>query len=63
MPEPPDDPVPVIGKICCACGQDKPIGAFYKNHAAPDGLDYRCKDCAREKSRKYREEHATKRSY
>lgn len=32
-------------KRCSKCGEEKPLGAFYKNHRAGDKLDHRCKPC------------------
>ena len=40
-------------KNCQICLQDKPVEAFGRNAAKPDGLSIYCRDCAREKSREY----------
>ena len=40
-------------KICCKCGKVKNINNFYKDKSRIDGIDVRCKICAREKSKKY----------
>lgn len=34
-------------KICRKCGETKPVDAFFKQKAAKDGLQYRCRECAR----------------
>ena len=34
-------------KTCCRCKQELSLDSFQKNRVAPDGLQYRCKDCTR----------------
>jgi len=34
-------------KKCYRCQEDKPLEAFAKNKAKPDGLQERCKDCCK----------------
>lgn len=34
-------------KRCCGCGIVKPYSEFYGNKGRPDGLQSRCKDCAK----------------
>ena len=38
---------PSVSKICNKCGEDKPVAEFHKRKSARDGLQYRCKPCAR----------------
>lgn len=38
-------------KTCSKCHIEKPLEEFYKDRSAKDGLDHRCKVCAKEKSR------------
>lgn len=38
-------------KKCLKCGRELPVTEFYKKSNAPDGLQYRCKECCREASR------------
>lgn len=38
-------------KACSCCKKEKPIEDFGRNRAAPDGLNYYCKVCARSKQR------------
>ena len=55
------------GKQCCTCGEVKEVEAFSRNRSRKDGLQPRCKACARrhyeqnreaiaEYQRRYREE-------
>lgn len=32
-------------KICNECNLEKPLSEFHKNKNAPDGFQYKCKDC------------------
>lgn len=41
-------------KKCNKCGQTKPINDFYKCKSNDDGLQYRCKSCVLENSKKWR---------
>lgn len=38
-------------KLCGACGKAKPLAAFHRRAASPDGLQGRCKDCESERVR------------
>lgn len=42
-------------KTCRKCGIDKPTNAFHSHRSAKDGLQSRCKDCARDDERERRE--------
>ena len=44
-------------KKCSSCGSEKPLSEFNKSKSTPDGLDYRCRDCAKAHSKRYREQH------
>lgn len=35
-------------KKCTRCGRELPVTEFHKKNNAPDGLQYRCKECQRE---------------
>ena len=41
-------------KICAVCEQDLPVEMFSKRAASADGLERKCKDCAREYFRAWR---------
>jgi hypothetical protein len=41
-------------KTCCHCKKELSLDCFQKNKAAPDGLQYRCKDCTRKASKECR---------
>jgi len=48
-------------KRCPDCGLTKPVAAFSKNAARPDGLQYYCKDCYSQRAaRTYRDREARK---
>ena len=32
-------------KVCCECGEEKPVAKFYKHPWEPDGFMPRCKFC------------------
>lgn len=34
-------------KVCNTCHDDKPLDAFHRRKASPDGLSYTCKACAK----------------
>lgn len=34
-------------KTCSKCKEEKPLTEFYKKKDAPDGLQYRCKECSK----------------
>ncbi len=38
-------------KKCCHCKLDLPLASFQKNSSAPDGLQYRCKECTKKSSK------------
>jgi hypothetical protein len=42
-------------KTCTKCGETKPFEEFNKDRSTKDGLRSCCKECTREKSRKWRE--------
>jgi len=44
----------IEGKICTLCKQWRPVSEFYKNKAAPDGLQYHCKECSSALHKAYR---------
>lgn len=55
-------------KRCSACNHEKPLDEFGRDRSAGDGLQHRCKECARAASAAYREGHleqvrATARGY
>lgn len=47
-------------KKCCRCSQNKPLKDFNKDCSTKDGLDYRCKVCARLRVQKYHTENRNK---
>ena len=51
----------IITKVCNCCGRELPITMFYKNSFTNDGLQYMCKDCAKEHSRNGRIKEQSKR--
>ena len=59
-------------KVCTRCGEEKPLGEFWKDRCSEDGLRYYCKSCMncltnnwvaknREKKKKYMREYSRKR--
>ena len=42
----PTPPHPVVGKICAECGRNRPLSAFHRRTASPDGRERLCKRCA-----------------
>jgi nitrate/TMAO reductase-like tetraheme cytochrome c subunit len=40
-------------KRCTCCGESKPLDEFYSHRTNRDGLQSRCKDCARAAGRDY----------
>lgn len=44
-----------MAKTCGVCGEAKDVGDFHRNAAKPDGLCYDCKDCRREKVKRYQD--------
>lgn len=52
-------PQPTIGrKICAVCGRDRPLSAFHRRTASPDGHERLCKKCASAAGRMAREKAA-----
>jgi len=43
-------------KLCTSCKQIKDNSEFYKNKARYDGLENRCKNCTKERNKRYSEE-------
>lgn len=43
-------------KICSQCNKLKEYKQFHKKSAAPDGLQYKCKECVKEINAKFRED-------
>ena len=41
-----------ITKICCNCGQEKPIDEFVKDNRRKDGHSTLCKECKRARDKK-----------
>lgn len=46
-------------KYCSRCDRDLPVTEFHKRAAASDGLQGRCRSCARESHRAWRDERRT----
>lgn len=42
-------------KFCGRCKEERPVSDFNKDRSRKDGLSNICRDCARERKRKYRE--------
>jgi hypothetical protein len=42
-----------MGKTCSLCGKIKLMPDFHKCKITPDGLDYRCKECAKQRAADY----------
>lgn len=53
--------IKVLTKTCNCCGKLLPITMFYKNSFTRDGLQYMCKDCAKEHIRNGRIKEQSKR--
>ena len=47
-------------KICSKCKVEKDVGEFYKDRTARDGLQYKCKPCAKSATREWRVENPEK---
>ena len=47
-------------KICSKCKVEKDVGEFYKDRTARDGLQYKCKLCAKFATREWRIENPEK---
>lgn len=41
----------ILTKICCCCGQEKPLEEFVKDNRRKDGRSTLCKECKRERDR------------
>jgi hypothetical protein len=39
------------GKTCAKCGEARPLSAFTRDPAKPDGLSKRCKKCEADRAR------------
>ena len=50
----------VVVKCCSGCGVVKSLDDFHRDRAMPDGRKYRCKECAKEAIRRWREENRAK---
>ena len=50
----------VVVKCCSGCGVVKPLDDYYRDRSRPDGRTPRCKECAKEATRRYREENRDK---
>jgi len=48
-------------KTCTGCGKKKSLTSFYRNKAAKDGYQGRCKICHKEWARRYRKTHRKQR--
>jgi 5-methylcytosine-specific restriction endonuclease McrA len=46
-------PLPFEGKVCNKCHIWQPLTEYHRNRAMPDGLQYTCKSCDRERNRQY----------
>lgn len=44
-------------KTCSKCRHEKPVNAYHKNRAMPDGLHSQCKECNSEARSAYRKRH------
>ena len=55
MTQQPTKPQPTAfdEKTCTKCGETKPLEEFHKDRTKKDGLQSYCKECAREKARKW----------
>jgi hypothetical protein len=40
-------------KLCRTCGRTLPLSEFHKNSRSPDGLNWKCRGCAREEAQRY----------
>lgn len=47
-------------KTCTKCGETKPLDDFYRNRGKADGRDSWCRECAKERRRRYYEENRDK---
>ena len=47
-------------KRCSLCGEEKPLGEFYRNKKHKDGLQYRCKTCDKSLSVEWNKENREK---
>lgn len=44
-------------KRCTKCGEEKPLTEFHKRAASPDGLNYKCRGCAKALARGWHASH------
>ena len=49
-----------MSKTCTKCGVVKPLDGFHRNKGGVDGRHSRCKECRRERKRRYYEENRDK---
>jgi hypothetical protein len=49
-------------RLCTKCGEFKPLSAFYKQTASPDGLNNHCKECIYAYVDAHREVHKARRA-
>lgn len=54
---PPDD---LEGKVCTGCGEFKSLDEFGNDKKARDGKNFRCKECAKEATKKYQKNNIVK---
>lgn len=52
----------MTNKTCTKCKETKSVSGFYKSRSTKDGLQYRCKLCDSEETRRYREANKEKKS-
>ena len=50
-----------MSKTCTKCGETKSLDDFHRNKGGVDGRHSRCKECRRERNRRYHEENRDKR--
>lgn len=49
-----------MSKTCTKCGETKPLDEFYRHKGKADGVQSECKECKRERQRRYYEENRDK---
>lgn len=47
-------------KVCCKCGEEKPVSEFHKDKNSSDGYTYQCKACRNAKYKEYYHANADK---
>lgn len=50
-----------MSKTCTRCGETKPLDEYHRDKRRGDGRRADCKECVRERNRRYREENRDKR--